>query len=265
MTENEYKEMFEETDFSWDDGVGNGEDEEVEESEVEEEETNPIDTDDDEAESEEPTENEDDEDLADDDDDTTDFVELKHLGEIKKVSRGEAKKLAQKGLDYDRIRGKYDELKGFEGKADQLKFLEELATAYGQPIEEVIEDWRIRKIAEDERVSEDKARAEYYKRQLKNGGAKSAPATDPIKEKQTRDFAEMKMEYPSLNPKDIPKEVWDAYTNPNNKRSLYAIYTSHINKVTTSKTKNTNRSMGSVKSKGGSRKGGWGVGFNDDL
>lgn len=270
-TEKEYEKMFGNEEFSgWDDeDSSNTEDETpiVEEEEVEDDhiEDEPFD---DEEESDEPAEPED-EDEDEDEDDTTDFVELKHLGEVKKVSRGEAKKLAQKGLDYDRIRGKYDSLKNFEGKEDQLTFLEELADAYGMPIEDVIEDWRIRKIADTEGISEEKAQALYYK-QIARGERKGPTKKEPdpneaIKAKQARDFEEMRLEFPNLNPKDLPKEVWDAYLKADNKRSLFAIYTSHMNKITSKKTTNKNRSMGSVKSKGGSRKGGWGVGFNDDL
>ncbi len=36
---------------------------------------------------------------------------LKYMGEERKVSRGEALALAQKGMDYDRIRGRYERLK----------------------------------------------------------------------------------------------------------------------------------------------------------
>lgn len=263
-TEKDYEEMFANDNFSWDDEEVKGEDDEI----VEEDEVVEDDHIEDEPESEiddsdEPTENEEDEETLDEGD-TTDFVELKHLGETKRVSRGEAKKLAQKGLDYDRIRTKYDELKQFEGKADQLKFLEELATAYGQSIEDVIEDWRIRKLAEDEKVSEEKAQALYYKRLAKNGTPK-AEEVDLVKAKQKRDFDEMRLEFPDLDPKTLPKEVWDAYLKADNKRSLFAIYTSHLKNNPPKAQKNKERSMGSVKSKGGSRKGGWGIGFNDDL
>jgi hypothetical protein len=45
---------------------------------------------------------------------------LKHLDEIRTVGRGEVITLAQKGLDYDRIRGKYDEAAAALSKRDGL-------------------------------------------------------------------------------------------------------------------------------------------------
>ena len=40
--------------------------------------------------------------------DTDQYLELKHFNEIRKVGKEEAKSLAQKGLDYDNIRGERD-------------------------------------------------------------------------------------------------------------------------------------------------------------
>ena len=41
--------------------------------------------------------------------DTDQYLELKHFDEVKKVTKDEARVLAQKGMDYDRIRNKLGE------------------------------------------------------------------------------------------------------------------------------------------------------------
>lgn len=51
------------------------------------------------------------EDTAPEEEAETDLFTLKHLDEVRTVSRDEVIALAQKGLDYDRIRAKYDALR----------------------------------------------------------------------------------------------------------------------------------------------------------
>lgn len=68
-----------------------------------------------------------------------DQFELKHLGEIKKVTRDEVIALAQKGMDYDRIRGRLDELSGEkdERRAEINRDLEQFAEEFPEAARDI--------------------------------------------------------------------------------------------------------------------------------
>lgn len=81
-----------------------------------------------------------------DDNAETDRFQLKHLDEVKTVNRDEVIVLAQKGMDYDRIRGKYDELITENGDIktkltaaeEQLSHFKSIADAGGMSLDELI-------------------------------------------------------------------------------------------------------------------------------
>lgn len=64
---------------------------------------------------------------------------LKHLGETMDVSKDELIRLAQKGLDYDRIRGKYTELSAFKSEnAKAFDYLSRIAGEKGLSVKEFV-------------------------------------------------------------------------------------------------------------------------------
>ena len=150
----------------------------------------------------------------------TDQFELKHLDETRTVSRDEVITLAQKGMDYDRIRTKYDELKAGEAQRNAHEaFLKELADSAGQSVEEMIDAVRARILtnkaaAEGKTISEEDALE-----QIKQEKAKQAPAEKPesTEEKSTekdreaerqQSFLRFSREFPEVKAEDIPAEVW---------------------------------------------------------
>lgn len=173
----------------------------------------------------------------------TDQFVLKHLGEEKTVNREEVTALAQKGMDYDRIRGKYDELTAentslkeqmsdYERTKEQLGYFTELAQASGMNLDELIVQTMAAQAASKNGTSiadeVPKARLELERRALEKEKAnwqkaKGAEQTAADAEAETQakinaDIARFTEEFPEAA-KDIknnvPQEVWDAI-NANN-------------------------------------------------
>lgn len=150
----------------------------------------------------------------------TDQFELKHLDETKTVSREEVITLAQKGMDYDRIRTKYDELKAGEAQRSAHEaFLKELADSAGQSVEEMIDTARARMLANKAKAEGKTLSEEDALEQIKQEKAKQAPAEKPesTEEKSTEKDRETERqqsilrfsrEFPEVKAEEIPAEVW---------------------------------------------------------
>lgn len=150
----------------------------------------------------------------------TDQFELKHLDETKTVSREEVITLAQKGMDYDRIRRKYDELKAGEAQRSAHEaFLKELADSAGQSVEEMIDTARARMLANKAKSEGKTLSEEEALEQIKQEKAKQAPAEKPesAEEKSTekdreterqQSFLRFSREFPEVKAEEIPAEVW---------------------------------------------------------
>ena len=150
----------------------------------------------------------------------TDQFELKHLDETRTVSREEVITLAQKGMDYDRIRTKYDELKAGEAQRSAHEaFLKELADSAGQSVEDVIDTARARMLANKAAAEGKTLSEEDALEQIKQEKAKQAPAEKPesAEEKSTekdreterqQSFLRFSREFPEVKAEEIPAEVW---------------------------------------------------------
>ena len=150
----------------------------------------------------------------------TDQFELKHLDETRTVSREEVITLAQKGMDYDRIRTKYDELKAGEAQRSAHEaFLQELADSAGQSVEDMIDTARARMLANKATAEGKTLSEEDALEQIKQEKAKQAPAEKPesTEEKSTekdreaerqQSFMRFSREFPEVKAEDIPAEVW---------------------------------------------------------
>ena len=150
----------------------------------------------------------------------TDQFELKHLDETRTVSREEVITLAQKGMDYDRIRTKYDELKAGEAQRSAHEaFLKELADSAGQSVEDVIDTARARMLANKATAEGKTLSEEDALEQIKQEKAKQAPAEKPesTEEKSTekdrdaerqQSFLRFSREFPEVKAEEIPAEVW---------------------------------------------------------
>ena len=169
----------------------------------------------------------------------TDQFTLKHLDETRTVSRNEVVELAQKGMDYDRIRQKYDEQTSSvatitaakDAAENKVNFLEEFSKSAGyRGLDDMIDDIRASQIAEQTGVDKatairqvqldrkEQAIAEKEKAMQKQTAAQTsaADAQKQAEAKRDADFAEFaKSEYGGTKPEDIPKEVWDLYAKGN--------------------------------------------------
>lgn len=206
-----------------------------------------------EAEETEPTETE-----QPKDDGADQYLELKHLGEVKKVTKDEATVLAQKGMDYDRIHGKLDEantelakLKGYES------FLKELQGDFAS-IEDLMNDTRARVKADKEGISYEDALAKV--KEANNPKEEPAPQPTITKESVFEQMAQESItaflqKYPTVKADTIPKEVWDDMQLTHNLVASYERYTAmqklaQENETLRKNAENKARSIGSMKSSG---------------
>lgn len=220
--------------------------------------------------------------------DQSDSYELKYLGENRTVNRDEVIKLAQQGMDYQRIREKWDGIKDDVPKLRMYEgFLKELAEARGGDIESLIDETRTRSLmakakAEGKELTASAAATQAVQARLK--------AMEPEEAKQQKAREEEAMArrrasvdrfmkvYPDVKSEQIPKEVWDDAEALGDLTAAYIKYNSgklaeenerlkkELEQAKQQK-KNRERSMGSSKSVGAAAArdamdDGWDEGWN---
>ena len=230
--------------------------------------------------------------------DQSDSYELKYLGENRTVNRDEVIKLAQQGMDYQRIREKWDaEKDNIPRYRMQENFLKELAEARRKPGEEnvpietlvegLIDETRTRSLmakakAEGKELTASAAAAQAVQARLK--------AMEPEEAKQEKAREEEAMArrrasvdrfmkvYPDVKSEQIPKEVWDDAEAMGDLTAAYIKYNSSKLKEENERLKkeleqakqhkkNKERSMGSSRSVGAAAArdpmdDGWDEGWN---
>ena len=170
----------------------------------------------------------------------TDQFELKHLDETRTVSRDEVITLAQKGMDYDRIRTKYDELRAGEAQRNAHEaFLKELAESAGQSVDDMIDTARARILvskaaAEGKTISEEDALAQI-KREKEKQATEEKPEQqkEPSKEEnkeaeRQQSFLRFSKEFPDVKAEEIPADVWKDFAE--GKGDLADLFARHENK-----------------------------------
>lgn len=199
--------------------------------------------------------------------------ELKHLEETRSVDREEVIKLAQKGMDYDRIREERDSIR------PELRlyreFLKELADGSGLTVSELIDTVRAQRLVAKEKengkeITEAEALIKVQRERSEK--AKSAPKAEeeiPPKEEKPAEakaevsrkesFARFAREFPDVKAEDIPAKVWQDFSA--GKGDLADIYARHENQALKAKIAamernedNRKRSTGSRKSSGAKAK-----------
>lgn len=183
---------------------------------------------------------------------------LKHFDEIREVGLDEMTALAQKGMDYDRIREERDNLKA--GTDFHEEFLKEFAETIGISVDELIEnsyaDMEKRK-AENEgrRISDDDARNAAKSKIASKTKKKEEPPKEDGQSAQRKMIVEFVTAYPDVKPEDIPNAVWDEAVKTGNLAGAYARYENKQLKKRIETLENNNknkaRSTGSRKSAGG--------------
>lgn len=152
--------------------------------------------------------------------DQSESFELKYLGEARTVNRDEVIKLAQQGMDYSRIREKWDAVKDDVPKLRMYEgFLKELAESRGGDIESLIDETRTRSLmakakAEGKELSASAAAAQAVQARMKAmAPEESKQQKDSEEEQQAKRQASVNrfigIYGNSVKPEDIPKEVWD--------------------------------------------------------
>ena len=184
-----------------------------------------------------------------------DYLELKHFDEVRKVSKEEAKTLAQKGMDYDRIRGKLGDAENEISKLQKYEsFLKEIQGDF-KSLEDLMMDTRARVKADKDGISYEDAL-----KQVKEANQQKAPEQPQVDEStiiqriRKASFEEFAREHPDIKPSDIPKEVWDDLEKTNNLTASYSRYEAkkikEENAVLKKNAENKARSIGSMKSAG---------------
>lgn len=189
---------------------------------------------------------------------------LKHLDEVKEVGRDEVVELAQKGLDYDRVKQQLTEARENVTKNSQYEaFLKELAESSGNTVEELIDSTRARMlVAKEEGLSYENAlervrdaKPKAVEAPKEEPPAKAEPPKDDGAAARQQSFLRFAKEYPDVKPSDIPVEVWTAFSaGEGDLAGLYALHENkklrEENKALKQNDKNKSRSTGSQKSAG---------------
>ena len=195
---------------------------------------------------------------------------LRHMDETKNVGEAEMVTLAQKGMDYDRIRAKYDESK------PAMEILSIFAKQKGVSVADYVSFLRTEAKKADG-LSEAEARrsieledreAAVTAREAEQAAERQAAeqanaAANAAAQRRKADIDEFAREYPDVarNPDPIPKEVWDAVAAGSSLTVAYAKYTAKQAREEAERTrsaaqaaqqnvKNAARSTGSMQSAG---------------
>ena len=200
----------------------------------------------------------------------TDQFELKHLDETRTVSRDEVITLAQKGMDYDRIRTKYEELKAGEAQRNAHEaFLKELAESAGQSVDDMIDTARARILASKAEAEGKTLSVEDALAQIKQEKEKQATEEKPEQQKEPsaeenkeaerqQSFLRFSKEFPEVKAEEIPAEVWkdfaegkgdlaDLYARQENKRLKVELAAMKQNEENRKKSTGSRATAGSAK------------------
>lgn len=163
-------------------------------------------------------------------------IPVKVLGEQRELTVAEATEYAQKGMDYDRVKGQLhsandelEQLRQFQSEnADNIAFLQQLAQESNMSLSDMIDEIRAGQIMRKENVSHDIA-IERVKRQNaeRSLSAKNASQIQQAsaEAKKKADVAEFIRKFPGVTADNIPKEVWDKV---NSGDTLVHAYEAHI-------------------------------------
>ena len=200
----------------------------------------------------------------------TDQFELKHLDETRTVSRDEVITLAQKGMDSDRIRTKYDELKAGEAQRSAHEaFLKELADSAGKSVEDMIDTARARILASKAEAEGKTLSVEDALAQIKQEKEKQAteekpeqpekPSAEENKEaERQQSILRFSKEFPEVKAEEIPADVWkdfaegkgdlaDLYARQENKRLKAELAVMKQNEENRKKSTGSRATAGSAK------------------
>lgn len=157
--------------------------------------------------------------------------ELRHLDEVRTVNEADMVTLAQKGMDYDRVRSQYDEFKPV------MEMFSQFANKQGMNTKEYIAliraqakqadglneaDARRAVELEDREAAVAAVEAERQAQQAAADRAEQARAA--AESRRQADIEEFRKTFPEAakDPKSIPQQVWDAVRGGSSLVSAYA-------------------------------------------
>ena len=152
------------------------------------------------------------------------FLTLKHFDEVRNVTREEATELAQKGMDYDRVKGQVEELRSFKNEYQPVvDLVKSYADRNDMTIPEYLDFCRIQDIKAEKGVSDDEAKSilslekrEKAVAEKEAEQAKVAEESKPVEvteeERVRREVQEFTTVYPNVKADEIPKEVFELVT-----------------------------------------------------
>lgn len=190
---------------------------------------------------------------------------LKHMDEVREVGRDEVIQLAQKGIDYDRIRTERDSMKADYGQLQDMKaFVQELADNSGMSIADFMLGARAKlMVAKGNNLTEEAAIEQLKTKAAEKAAEENAKASEAEEAKKREDAeterkqADVKMfmaTFPNVKPNDIPSEVWEAARKTGNLTSAYSAWRirqlEEALAISAKNKKNESRSTGSRKTGG---------------
>lgn len=138
---------------------------------------------------------------------------INYLGNEEKLTLEEMTELAQKGRNYDHVKGELDQLKADGASKEQLAFLKELADRAGLTVEEQIDRTRALWLqVEESDKGNDISEAEAIQRVQRKRNAPKEETPEKTEDAQTK--VNMQVDrflkvYPKVQAGDIPQEVWN--------------------------------------------------------
>jgi hypothetical protein len=154
---------------------------------------------------------------------------LQHMDEVKTVGETEMVTLAQKGMDYDRIRSKWDEAKPV------MELFNQFAQKAGMNVSDYIAYIRTQ-AKQSQGMSEEEAKrsvdledreAAVAAKEAKHAAEDTAQAKrNEAEARRQADIEEFRKTYPDAakDPKSIPQEVWEQVNKGSSLVVAYAMY-----------------------------------------
>lgn len=152
------------------------------------------------------------------------FLTLKHMDQVRSVTREEAQALAQKGMDYDRIRQERDQLKTYEQEHKAaVDLVESYAKRLNMPVGEYLDYCRQQELMQGGMAESDAKKTVQMERreaavaQREQALQKEQQQRDAAQRSQNeararldRDVKEFMRVFPGVKAADVPQEVFQS-------------------------------------------------------
>lgn len=157
---------------------------------------------------------------------------IKNRDETRQVTRDELVSMAQKGWDYDKIRQERDQLRQYRQNADPaLQVVERYARRSGMSVGDYLDYVRKQELISDGMNEQAADRTVQMEKERASLDAQRRNAllqrVRQARQERQKDFGNFLSKYRGVDPKDIPRTVWERVAKGD---SLVTAYTEHENK-----------------------------------